>query len=83
MTAINLDLDGILRTADDGTLRRPGVRDLLRQAAVDLVTAQVLERLAERSASPPLAALLLDRARRRRCRAERLHVAVGTTPCDR
>jgi hypothetical protein len=42
MTAINLDLDGILRTADDGTLRRPGVRDLLRQAAVDLVTAQVL-----------------------------------------
>ena len=83
MTASSLDVGVFLRHEGDGAAGLPDARDLLRQAAFDLAAAQVLERLAERSASPPLAALLLDRARRRRCRAERLHAVVGATPCGR
>jgi hypothetical protein len=83
MTTINLHPGTALGSADHGAARTPDDRDLLHQAAVDLATAQVLERLAERSASPPLAVLLLDRARRRRCRAEHLRAVVGTPTCGR
>jgi hypothetical protein len=75
MTASRPDTGATLRTGD-GVLQMRGVRDQLRQAAVDVATAQVLERRADRSASAPLALLLLDRARRRRCRAERLRAGL-------
>jgi hypothetical protein len=72
MTAIKPDTGGILLSGDDGVARMRGVRDQLRQAAVDVATAQVLERRADESASPALAELLRERARVRRRRAERL-----------
>jgi hypothetical protein len=71
MTAIKPDTGGILRS-DVGVARTRGVRDRMLQAAVDVATAQVLERRAEGSASPALAELLRERARVRRRRAQRL-----------
>jgi len=46
--------------------------DQVRQVATDMETAQCLERRADRSANPALAALLRERALDRRRRAARL-----------
>jgi hypothetical protein len=72
MTATNPDTGVIVRSGDSGVVRTRGVRDHLRQAAIDVATAQVLERRADGSANPALAELLRERARVRRQRAERL-----------
>ena len=72
MTAIEPETRGMLRSGDDGMARMRRARDHLRQAAVDVATAQVLERRADGSVSPALAELLRERARARRRRAERL-----------
>ena len=64
----------------DGAVHMACVGDRLRQAARDVATARVLERLAERSANAPLAALLLDRARRHRRRAEQIRADVEVPP---
>jgi hypothetical protein len=58
-----------------GRLDRRLVHEQLRQAATDLATAQLLERRADRSASPAMAELLRERALVRRRRAERLRWA--------
>jgi hypothetical protein len=72
MTASNPMTDLVFRIGDGGAERMRAVRDHLRQAAIDVATAQVLERRAEGSASPALAELLRERACVRRRRAERL-----------
>jgi hypothetical protein len=67
-------------TKDDDTNRYADQRwahEQLRQAITDLATAQLLERRAERSASPVVAALLRERALVRRRRADRLHPNTG------
>ncbi|MGY1594188.1 hypothetical protein ACI789_15670 [Geodermatophilus sp. SYSU D00965] len=61
------------RTPDAGR----GVIEQLRQAAVYVETAAVLERRAGRSADPALAALLRERAEVRRRTAERLRAALA------
>jgi hypothetical protein len=60
------------RTADAG----PGIVEQLRQAAVYVETAAVLERRACRADNPALAALLRERAAVRRRTAERLRRAL-------
>ena len=67
----------VLPSGDGGVVRMRGVREQLRQAEIELATAQVLERSADRVTSAPMATLLRERARQRRCRAERLRSAVG------
>lgn len=62
----------ITSDGDGGVMRMRGQRERLRQAEIELATAQVLERSADRSTSVPLANLLRERARQRRRRAERL-----------
>jgi hypothetical protein len=61
------------RTADPG----PGIVEQLRQAAVYVETAAVLERRACRADNPALAALLRERAQVRRRTAERLRAALA------
>ncbi|GAB3316507.1 hypothetical protein GCM10027451_33460 [Geodermatophilus aquaeductus] len=67
--------------------RRPQERlehvEALRRAATHLATAQFLEGRADRSDNPVLAALLRDRARERRRRAERILVRLGVRPVRR
>jgi hypothetical protein len=48
----------------------------LRQMAIDVATAQVLEHRADRSENPALAELLRERAGERRRRAERLRASL-------
>ncbi|MGY1644384.1 hypothetical protein ACI782_25035 [Geodermatophilus sp. SYSU D00703] len=62
-----------IRTPDG----RQGLIEQLRQAAVYVETAAVLERRAVRSADPNLAALLRERAEVRRRTAERLRAALA------
>jgi len=59
-------------TVGDQRTDRRLTLEQLRQAVTDLATAQLLERRADRSASPTLAVLLRERALVRRRRAERL-----------
>jgi hypothetical protein len=61
------------RTPDAGR----GLVEQLRQAAVYVETAAVLERRAGRSTDPALAALLRERAQVRRRTAERLRAALA------
>jgi hypothetical protein len=67
--------------------RRPQERlehvEALRRAATHLAAAQFLEGRADRSDNPVLAALLRDRARERRRRAERILVRLGVRPVRR
>jgi hypothetical protein len=63
--------------------RQRALLRLLRQAAVHLATAEVLERRADRSASPALAAVLRERAGERRRRAERLRAELGLRDAPR
>jgi hypothetical protein len=57
---------------DGGSDPRLLARRRLRQVAIDVATAQVLERLAERCVNPALAEILRERAGERRRRAEQL-----------
>jgi hypothetical protein len=79
MTASSTNADVIRRGDDDGS-ERPvrAVRGHLRQAAIDVVTAGILERRADGAVSPALAVLLRERAHARRGRAERLLSGVDT-----
>jgi len=72
MTASNAATGKTVRSDDGAVVPIRGVRNRLRQAALELATAQVLERRADGSASPALAELLRERARVRRQRVERL-----------
>jgi hypothetical protein len=83
MTRVMRDSDG--REGDRGDEDRTdprSIHDQLRQAAIDLATAQVLDRRADGSASPALAELLRERARVRRQRAARLR-RLAVTPRSR
>jgi hypothetical protein len=78
MTVSSPTADVIRRGGDEGSERVRAVRGHLRQAAIDVATAGVLERRADGSASPALAVLLRERAHARRGRAERLLLDVDT-----
>jgi hypothetical protein len=75
-------IDGTHRVRQDGpppprtAIAGPGIVEQLRQAAVYVETAAVLERRAVRADNPALAALLRERAKVRRRTAERLRAAV-------
>jgi hypothetical protein len=75
------------RTPARRTAPGPGIVEQLRQAAIYVETASVLEQRAHRSDNPALAALLRERADARRRTAARLRAAlaaqVGTPPTRR
>lgn len=68
----------LLFVGDDGSDPRQPARKKLRQVAVVVATAQVLERRADRCANPALAELLRERACERRHRAEQFSPGPGT-----